>query len=387
MRETRLLGEDWHGARLQLVRDTLLVVVDDEREASLLNDGFLTVAFDLRSRRPLGPALSFGSPVHLVGLPRFGPEPVLAFTTSKDLVITDVRDGSVLKTFPLPGTRAGEQVYDVCYLALGHYGGRDLLLLHEGGYGLYDHWVSATDLAIGEPVPGMTYEHYRYREISERLTLRHGYLAWPTTEEVVEVHPDDLSVTDEPFVYVRRADDGSWVGKVRLHGWVPEDRDVEIAHAAGRTYLAEAGNIVTLPDLEPVLPEDPWVSVSRVTEWGGRPVAVLVQDRRYPQEPRRLCSLFLDTDTPEKVVIPWSVPPQVHDLLATPDGTIVVSSAEGVHVLDVDPGKRASPAETSPSYPTHDPEEREPNGECSSRGSSCSGGGPPGAASPTARRI
>ena len=107
--------------------------------------------------------------------------------------------------------------------------------------------------------------------------------------------------------------------------------------AAGRTYLAESGNIVTLPDLEPVFPEDPWVLVSRVTECGGRPVAVLVQDQCYPREPRRLCSLFLDTDTPEKVVIPWSVPPQVHDLLATPDGTIVVSSAEGVHVLDVDP--------------------------------------------------
>ncbi|WP_190394653.1 hypothetical protein [Nocardiopsis deserti] len=338
MRETRLLGEDWHEARLQMVGDTLLVVMDDDSDPGLPHDSFLSAAFDLRSRRPLGPALSFGSPVHLVGLPRLGPEPVLAFTTSKDLVIADVRDGSALETFPLPGTRTGERLYDECDLALGHYGGRDLLFLHEGGYGTYDHWVTAVDLATGEPVSGMTYRHYRYRKISERLTLRHGYLAWPSTEEVVEVHPDDLSVTDEPFVYVRRADDGSWVGKVHLHGWVPEGRGVEIAHAAGRTYLAESGNIVTLPDLEPVCPEDPWVLVSRVTEWAGRPVAVLVQERRYPQEPPgRLCHLFLDTDTPEKVVLPWSVPPQVHDLLATPDGAIVVSSAEGVHVLDVDP--------------------------------------------------
>ncbi|NKZ00084.1 hypothetical protein [Nocardiopsis alborubida] len=338
MRETRLLGEDWHGARLQLVRDTLLVVVDDESELGLLNDGFLAAAFDLRSRRPLGPALSFASPIHLVDLPALGPEPVLAFTTSKDLVIADVRDGSVLETFPLPGTRTGEQVYDMCYLALGHYGGRDLLFLHEGGYGTYDHWVSAMDLATGEPVPAMTYEHYRYREVSERLTLRHGYLAWPSTEEVVEFGAEDFSVFDKCFVYVQRADDGAWVGKVGLYSGVPEDRDVEIAHAAGRTYLAEAGNIVTLPDLEPVFPEDPWVLVSRVTEWGGRPVAVLIQRRRYLQEPSgQLCHLFLDTDAPEKAVIPWSVPPQVHDLLATPDGTIVVSSAEGVHVLDVDP--------------------------------------------------
>ncbi|MFE1468603.1 hypothetical protein [Nocardiopsis dassonvillei] len=201
--------------------------------------------------------------------------------------------------------------------------------------------MTAVDLATGEPVPGMAYEHYRYREISERLTLRHGYLAWPTTEEVVEFGAEDFSVVDKCFVYVQRADDGAWVGKVGLHSGVPEGRDVEIAHAAGRTYLAESGNIVTLPDLEPVFPEDPWVLVSRVTECGGRPVAVLVQDQCYPREPRRLCSLFLDTDTPEKVVIPWSVPPQVHDLLATPDGTIVVSSAEGVHVLDVDPEKAA----------------------------------------------
>ncbi|QUX31178.1 hypothetical protein KGD83_12190 [Nocardiopsis akebiae] len=111
--------------------------------------------------------------------------------------------------------------------------------------------MSATDLATGEPVPGMTYEHYRYREISERLTLRHGYLAWPTTEEVVEVHPDELTVVDKSFIYVQQADDGSWVGKTRLHSGVPEDRDVEITHAAGHTYLAEAGDIITLPDLEP----------------------------------------------------------------------------------------------------------------------------------------
>ncbi|MCK9869493.1 hypothetical protein MRI28_07475 [Nocardiopsis dassonvillei] len=338
MRETRLLGEDWHRARLQLVQDTLLVVVDDDSDPGLPHDSFLAAAFDLPSRRPLGPVLSFSSPVHLVGLPRLGPEPVLAFTTSKDLVIADVRDGSVLKTFALPGTHTDGRFYDECDLALGHYGGRDLLFLHEGGYGTYDHWVTAVDLATGEPVPGMAYEHYRYREVSECLTLRHGYLAWPTTEEVVEFGAEDFSVVDKCFVYVQRADDGAWVGKMGLHSGVPEGRDVEIAHAAGRTYLAESGNIVTLPDLEPVFPEDPWVLVSRVTEWGGRPVAVLVQDQRYQQEPPgRLCHLFLDTDTPEKVVIPWSVPPRVHDLLVTPDGTIVVSSAEGVHVLDVDP--------------------------------------------------
>jgi hypothetical protein len=342
MRETRLLGEDWHGARLQLVRNTLLVVVDDECEPGVLNDGFLTATFDLTSRRPLGSAHSFASPIHLVGLPSLGPKPVLAFITSKTLMIADVRDGSILKTFPLPSTLTEERFYEVCYLALGHYGGRDLLFLHEDDEGLYHRLVWAVDLATGEPVPGMTYEHYRYREISERLTLRHGYLAWPSTEEVVEFGAEDFSVVDKSFIYVQRADDGSWVGKVGLHSGVPEDRGVEIAHAAGRTYLAESGNIVTLPDLEPVFPEDPWVLVSRVTEWGRRPVAVLVQERRYPQEPPgQLCHLFLDTDTPEKAVIPWSVPPQVHDLLVTPDGTIVVSSAEGVHVLDVDPEEAA----------------------------------------------
>lgn len=338
MRETRLLGEDWHGARLQLVRDTLLVVVDDESEPGLLNGNFLAAAFDLGSRRPLGPAHSFASPIHLVGLPALGPEPVLAFTASKALKIADVRDGSVLKTFPLPRTHKDERFYEVCGLALGHYGGRNLLFLHEDDEGLYHRSVTAVDLATGEPVPGMACDHYRYREISERLTLRHGYLAWFTTEEVVEFGAEDFSVVDKSFIYVQRVDDSSWVGKVGLHNGAPEDREVEIAHAAGRTYLAEAGNIVTLPGLEPVFPEDPWVEVSRVTEWGGRPVAVLVQNRRYRQEPPgKLCHLFLDTDTPEKVVIPWPVPPQVYDLLATPEGTIVVSSAEGVHVLDVDP--------------------------------------------------
>lgn len=343
MRGMRLLGGDWREACLQRVRDTLLVMVEDEHESSPFHYGFLAIAFDLRSRRPLGPVHSFDSQVRLGGLPLVGPEPVLAFTTPRALMVADVHDGSILGSFPLPGAHTKKPVYDEGDLALGRYGGRDLLFLNEDGDGTYHRVVWAMDLATGEPVPGLACDHYRYREISERLTLRHGYLAWPTTEEIVEFEADNFSVIDEPFVYVQRADDGSWVGKVHLYDWVPEGRDVEIAHAAGRTYLAEAGDILTLPDLKPVFPEKgPSVVVSRVTEWSGRPVAVLVQDQRRPQEsPTRLCHLFLDTDTPEKVVIPWSVPPRVHDLLATSEGTIVVSSAEGVHIVDVDPEEAA----------------------------------------------
>lgn len=91
------------------------------------------------------------------------------------------------------------------------------------------------------------------------------------------------SSTSPSPIYVQRADDDSWVGKVRLHSGVPEDRDVEITRAAGHTYLAEAGDIITLPDLEPVFPEDPRTMVSRMTEWDGRPVAVLVQERSDSQ--------------------------------------------------------------------------------------------------------
>lgn len=344
MQEIRLLDKRWNGACLQLVRGTLLVSVEDEPEPGFFTDGRLAAPFDLASLRPLGPVNSFGSPVHLAGLPSFGPDPVVASITSRTLKITDVRDGTVLKSFPLPGADAEERFHDVCDLALGHYGGRDLLFLHEANHeGPYGRSVSAVDLAAGEPIPALGFDYHRYREISEHLTLRHGYLACPTTEEVVEFWTDDFSVIDKPFVYVQRADDGSWVGKVDLYQGVPEGRAVEIAHAAGRTYLAEAGDIVTLPDLEPVFPEgDLWAVVSRVTEWEGRPVAITVQERNRPGElTRRLYHLFLDTDAPKKVVLPWSVPPRVHDLLATPDGTIVVSSAEGVHVLKVDPAEAA----------------------------------------------
>ena len=346
MRATRLLGEDWYEASIERVGDTLLVLVDDEPEPGTFNDGLLAIVFDLTSRRPLGPVLSLDSSVRLSDFPPFGPEPVLAFTTRTSLVIADVREGSALETFPLPGPYKENGHFDECDLALGRCGGQDLLFLHEGGEhdeGPYHRSVLAVNLATGEPVPAMACDHFRYKEISERLTLRHDYLVWPTTEEVVEFWADDFAVVDKPFVYVQRADDGSWVGKVGLHEMVPEGRAVEIAHAAGRTYLAEAGTIVTLPDLKPVFSEeDPWVTVSRVTEWGGRPVAVLIRERPRSQEsPGRLCHLFLDTDTPEQVVIPWSVPPRVHDLLATPDGTIVVSSAEGVHVIDVDPEEAA----------------------------------------------
>ncbi|CAL9388301.1 hypothetical protein SUDANB121_01212 [Nocardiopsis dassonvillei] len=347
MREIRLLGEGWGRARLQLVQDTLLVTVEDEHASGPLSDDHLAIAFDLPSRRPLGPAASFASPVHLAELPSFGSAPVLASLTSKTLVINDVRDGSVLETFPLPGVGTGEGFQDACHLAVGHHGGRDLLFLHEGGGGPYHRSVSAVDLATGEPLPALGDDHFRYREVSECLTLRHGYLAWPGTEEVVEFWADGFDVVDKPFVYVQRADDGARVGKVGLDHGVPEDRAVEIAHAAGCTYLAEAGDIFTLPGLEPVFPEgDPWTVVSRVTEWDGRPVAVLVREQGHPQElPGRLYHLFLDTDTPRKVALPWSLPPRVHDLAAATDGTIVVSSAEGVHAFDVDP---AAAARTDP---------------------------------------
>ncbi|MGQ4269982.1 hypothetical protein [Nocardiopsis changdeensis] len=348
MQEIRLLDERWNGARLQLVKDTLLASVEAESGPGLFTDDWLAVPFDLAGLRPLGPVNSFGSPVHLVGLPSLGPAPVLASTTSGTLKITDVRDGDVLKVFPLPRTGTEERFHVVCDLALGHHRGRDLLFLHEeSDRGPYHRWVSVVDLTVGEPIPDMAFDHYRYREISERLTLQHGYLACPTTEEVVEFQADDFSVIDKPFIHVRRADDGSWVGKVSLHTGVPEGRAAEIAHTAGHTYLAEAGDIVTLPDLEPVFAKRvPWVAVSRVTEWDGRPVAVLVQERASSEElPGRLCHLFLDTDHPKKVDLPWSVPPEVYDLLATPDGTIVVSSAGGVHVLNVDPAEasRANP--------------------------------------------
>ncbi|RKS08182.1 hypothetical protein DFP74_3876 [Nocardiopsis sp. Huas11] len=346
MRATRLLDDDWGGASFQRAGDTLLVVVDTESEPGTFDDRVLAAVFDLRSRRPLSPVHSFDQPVRLGSLPRFGPEPVLAFTTATSLVVADMRDGSVLETLPLPDTLKPWRRHGECDLAVGRCGGRDLLFLHEHGEGLYGHWVRAVDLATGEPMPDLACSHYRYKEVSERLTLGHGYLAWPTTEETVEFWADGFSVIDKPFVYVQRADDGSWVGKVGLYDGVPgvpEERAVEIAHAAGRTYLAEAGTIVTLPDLKPVFPkEDPWVLVSRVTEWGGRPVAVLVRNPYSSQEPPVwLCHLFLDTDTPDVVVIPWEVPAEVHDLAATPDGTIVVSSAEGVHVIEVDPQEAA----------------------------------------------
>ncbi|MFY7068463.1 hypothetical protein ACOQFV_21605 [Nocardiopsis changdeensis] len=342
MQETRLLGEEWRGACLQLVQDTLLVVMEDEREDARLTDLFLAVAFDLRSRRPLGPMNSFGSPVHLVGLPALAPTPVLASATAETLTITDMRNGSVLKTFPLPDTGTGKRSFDGYHLAMGHHGGRDLLFLHQAGEG-HHHSVSAVDLATGESLPALGFNHCRYREISECLTLRHGYLVCPTTKEVVEAWDYGFDTIDKPFVHVQRADDGSRVGEVGLHGWVPEGRAVDIVRAAGNTYLAEAEDIVTLPDLEPVFSAgDPWAVVSRVTEWDGRPVAVIVQERNRPQElPGLLYLLFLDTKTPQKIVLPWPAPPRVHDLLATPDGTIVVSSAAGVHVLDVDPSEAA----------------------------------------------
>lgn len=348
VRETHLLGEEWRGAWFQQVRDTVLVTADAQRGDEPTPEFFyLATAFDLASHQDLSPVHSFDYPVRLSELPVLGPEPVLAFLVSGALKIADPRDGSVLRTFPLP--HAGERIrLDHCELALGRYGGRDLLYLHDMSKG-YEHEWWAVDLATGEPAGGgLVDAHFRYTEVSERLTLRHGYLAHASTEEVHEFGAEDFSVINAPFVYVYRAEDGARVGKIRLWDYVPEDRDVEIAHAAGRTYLAEAGSIVTLPDLEPVFPEKGiwtvFTVVSRVTEWGGRPVAVLVQQRSHRDAPGQLCYVFLDTGAPDLVALPWSVPSGVRDLLATPDGTIVVSSDAGVHVLNTDPAEAARPS-------------------------------------------
>ncbi|WP_026126711.1 MOSC domain-containing protein [Nocardiopsis xinjiangensis] len=353
IREMRLLGADRGEARLQRVQDILLVTFETERGTGPARDLYRAIAFDLRTCRALSPVHSFDHPVHLSDLPALGPEPVLAFTVIGALKIADLRDGSVLQTFPLP--HAGERLrLDDCELALGRYGGRDLLFLHEDGIGYECEWW-AVDLATGEPVgDGLVDAHFRYTEVSERLTLRHGYLAHASTEEVVEFGTEDFSVINAPFVYVYSAEDGSWVGKIRLHNGVPEDRNVEIARAAGRTYLAEAGSILTLPEMEPVFSRDVWgveevlTVVSRVTEWGGRPVAVLARKPEHsPEVPGQLGYLFLDTETPEKVVLPWPVPLRVHDLQVTTDGTIVISSVEGVHVLHTDPAEAARSGRTS----------------------------------------
>lgn len=353
MRETHLLGQDWGGeARFQRVRDTLLVVskkVDEHKP----KDGHerIMVTFDLRDRRPLGPARPFTSPVHLCELPMFGPEPVLASMTPDSLIITDVRDGSVLKTFPVTGARRTGP-YDHEYdLALGRYGDQDLLFLHEKDEGFYGQVWWAMDLATGAPVPGTYCTHFCYTETSGRLTLRHGYLAHPTTDEVVEFSDDDFSVFNGHFICVHRAEDGTYLGKVPIKDWVPEDRAVDIAHAAGRTYLAEAGALFTLPDLKPALPhQQEWAAVSRVTEWGGRPVTVLYEENRFDQPWNRLSYLFLDVEAPEKFPIPWTAAhlpetsrlfPQVHDLLVTPEGTIMLSTDKGVHMIDLDPEEAA----------------------------------------------
>ncbi|WP_017615674.1 hypothetical protein [Nocardiopsis salina] len=55
--------------------------------------------------------------------------------------------------------------------------------------------------------------------------------------------------------------------------------------------------------------------------------------------------MFLDEATPVRHVLPWTVPHHPFDLLATPEGTIMVSSAEGVHVVRVDPGETVRSAE------------------------------------------
>lgn len=357
MRETHLLDEDWSEARFQRIQDTLLVVAERADEHEMEDDyDCAMVAFDLRSRRPLGPVRSLTSPVHLCELPLFRPEPVLASTAPGALIITDVRDGSVLKTFPVSDARR-KGLLDYEYdLALGRHDGRDLLFLHEVGEGTYGRVWWATDLTTGAPVPGMFGKHLCYTETSGRLTLRHGYLAHPTTREVVEFWPDDFHVINASSIDVFRAEDGDPVGSVRIENWVPEEREVDIAHAAGRTYLAEAGDIFTLPELEPALPQQgPWVAVSRVSEWGGRPVAVLVEENYLRKSTAQLSYLFLDVEAPEKIVIPWSAPPpppetrirpQVDDLLVTPEGTIVISSIKGVHVIDIDPEEAARSGRT-----------------------------------------
>ncbi|MBE3001218.1 hypothetical protein IDM40_21345 [Nocardiopsis sp. HNM0947] len=357
MEVEHLLGEDWQFATFQQAGSTVVVTAEDDHDP--VSEDVMVMPFDLRERvqRRPGRGFTVRGPVHLGVLVSLRPEPVLAYQGPEGLTVTDPWDGGVLKNFPLE--REYRQFDDAYDLILTHHEGRDLLFLHEDARGgPYDRILRTWDLATGLPIPGSAGEHKCYRLVSGRLTFRHGYLAHPTSPVVVDHTPDDFHVVNAIFLDVEREGDGTgpFVGSVRVEeGFdaVPEGRAVDVARAGGRTYLAEAGDIFTLPELERVFPVDLWAVVSRVTEWAGRPVAVLVRKPAHLDEnrddliyePLQLSFMFLDVAAPVWHVLPWTVPLRPFDLLATPEGTIMVSSSEGVHVVRVDPEETVRSAE------------------------------------------
>ena len=337
MRVTRLWDRELGWARLFRAGDTL--VVHDDTAGNRDGSGCPTRSFDLRTREPLGPVFGTWETICLAHVPERWPAPVLAHVESESLVVSDLLDGALLERIPLPGFGDGRSVDD---LALARVEGRNLLYLLED-VGCNDCSWSTVDLDSPEPVADLGDSFMLYNTARERMGLDGDWLAVPA-EEYVDYFYDDPERFPEivavPRVRVYRASDGDLLGQIDAGGG-----EAVVSTVGGCSYLAQEECVLSLPDLVPVVRMRGSSGVA-LAEWEGRPVAVFAQVREDvpvvvgQRRPARLVHAFLDdaeNTEPPFTRIPWDVPGEFQDLLATPDREVVVATSEGVYTVTVDP--------------------------------------------------
>lgn len=290
-------------------------------------------AFDAATLEPLGPAFDVEGAACLASLVGLRSAPVVVHAVPGALMLLDPRTGSPLRRVPLRGREGWRG--DPTGLVVGAVGGRSTVFVLDEEPGNEHAWW-AVDLDTGAAVPGLGDGFRAHHLTRERLVLAGGYLIVP----VQRVRVDDflMDEVEDACRRVYRSSDGRRIAEIECDG----GEETVAAVVGGRPLMVVSGRVYALPGLEPVadLGRVPGRTVSDLTEWAGLPVAVFAQEGgghlTGGDRPFRLFFRFLDGPDRPTVEIPWTGAHGLHDMVATADGTVVVSTVEGVHALRVD---------------------------------------------------
>lgn len=332
MRAERLWRRSLRFPRLFLADRTVLVHGDVDPSPDPRKSRYEARAFDTRSLLPLGTAFEAQGPVNLARSPEIEdwPSTVLVQASRRSVTVRDPRTGSpVLETdLANPGDRWPD---DVALRVLDKEA--VVFLFGEDGVGGTRWW--AVDPHTGATVPDVAVTSDVHEPGGERLSFAGEYLVAPGRDPGFD--PVILADYEHPRERVYRLDDGEYLGEVESHA----DSETVAAVVGGRPLLAVAGRIHALPDLDLVAELGGPRTLTSLAEWDGEAVAVYQQEDARPDglggwylDRLRVCRLDRPGQPVTEVRGTW--PGELEDLVAAPDGVIVLATTEGVHALHAD---------------------------------------------------
>ena len=333
MRAERLWRRGLRFPRLFLADRTVLVHGDVDLSTDPRKSRYEARAFDTRSLRPLGTAFEAQGPVNLAVAPEGEdwPGTILVQASRRSVSVRDPRTGSPLLETDLaePGERWPD---DVALRVVDKEA--VVFLFGEDGDGGTRWW--AVDPYTGATVPDLADSRPGHEARGERMSFAGDYLVAPGQDPGFD--PVILADYEHPRERVYRLEDGEYLGEVESHA----DSETVAARVGGRSLLAVAGRVHSLPDLELVAELGGPRTLTSLVEWDGEAVAVYQEEDARPEGLGgwyldHLRVRWLDRSGQPVTEVPGTWPGELEDLVAAPGEVIVLATTEGVHALHVDP--------------------------------------------------